>query len=64
MGLLLSKPKKNITEFVTVKKNRTPKKSPRTKITNSTVKLTTPKNSKTMNKFLHGGQTPQKKLKL
>ena len=63
MGLLLSKPKKN-TEFVTVKKNRTPKKSPRRKITNSTVKLTTPKNSKTMNKFLHGGQTPQKKLKL
>ena len=45
MGLLISKPKKKtkkVPEFATVHKIKTPKKSPRKKITNGTVRLSTP----------------------
>jgi len=68
MGLLLTKPKKNtntVPNFATLKKIKTPKKSPRKKITNGTVKMNTPQSQKNKNreKFLHGGRTPQKQLK-
>ena len=68
MGLLLTKPKKNtntVPNFASLKKIKTPKKSPRKKITNGTVKMNTPQSQKNKNreKFLHGGRTPQKQLK-
>jgi len=69
MGLLISKPKKKtkkVPEFATIKKNKTPPVTPRTKITRATVRLSTPVNQrkKQVERWFRGNITPNSKKKI
>jgi len=65
MGSFVSKPKKNtknVPPYATVKKTKTPKKSPRRKITNGTVKINTPQSEKKrqVQRWFNQNTTPRK----